>query len=413
MVVEGVEVGERRVVGELHGLVDPLDRLLVHRLDLVLLQHALVHEPLGEGGDRVALAPLLDLLLGAVLLRVGHGVAAVAVGHGLHELRLALLARAPERVGHDGVHVEHVHAVALGARHAEALRLQGEVGDRRVPVERGAHAELVVDDQEDHRQLPERGEVHRLAEGALVGGAVAHHREDHVLGALVVGGERDARGERERAADDAVAAEEAPLAVEEVHRAATASRGAVLAAEQLGHHGVRVRAARERLAVLAIGRHEVVGFAQRLGGADDGALLADREVEEAADLGLGVHLAGALLEAADEHHLGEDEAAGLLVREGVRAALGLAVIGLLARAGALGGHRTGLYPVPPGRHSRRGSVAYAPMRCTTDDTPATPARPRPPRAGRRPRTPGRRRPRSERRALRAHRPRPWPPSGGP
>ena len=163
----------------------------------------------------------------------------------------------------------------LRAGHAEALGLARQVGDRRVAVERGAHAELVVDDQEDHRQLPERGEVHGLAEGALVGGAVAHHREDHVLGALVVGGQRHARGEREGAADDAVAAEEAPLAVEQVHRAAAAAGGAVLAAEQLGHHGVGVGAARERLAVLAIGRHQVVGLAQRLGAADDGGLLAD------------------------------------------------------------------------------------------------------------------------------------------
>src|SRR3712207_8691343 len=41
---------------------------------------------------------------------------------------------------------------------------------------------------------------------------------------------------------------------------------------------------------------------QRARGADDRRLLADREVQEAADLGLGVHLAGALLEAPDEEH---------------------------------------------------------------------------------------------------------------
>ena len=67
------------------------------------------------------------------------------------------------------------------AGHAEALGLLREVGHRRVALERGAHAELVVDDQEHHRQLPERGEVHRLAERALVGGAVAEHAERHVV----------------------------------------------------------------------------------------------------------------------------------------------------------------------------------------------------------------------------------------
>ncbi len=52
----------------------------------------------------------------------------------------------------------------------------------------------------------------------------------------------------------------------------------------------------------AVGRDEVVVVAQRARRADDRRLLADREVQEAADLRLRVHLAGALLEAADEHH---------------------------------------------------------------------------------------------------------------
>ena len=179
----------------------------------------------------------------------------------------------------------------------------------------GAHPELVVDDHEDHRELPERGEVHGLAEGALVRGAVAHHREDHVVGALVVRGEGDAGRERKRAAHDSVAAEEALVPVEQVHGAPAAAGAAVDAAEQLGHDGVRMRAARERLAMLAVGGHEVVRVAERLGGADDGGLLADAEVEEAADLRLRVHLAGALLEAADEEHLLEDGPTGLLVRQ--------------------------------------------------------------------------------------------------
>ena len=76
----------------------------------------------------------------------------------------------------------------------------------------------------------------------------------------------------------------------------------VVAPEQLGHDVVGVRAARERVAVRAVGRDQVVPVAHRAHRADDRRLLADREVQEAADLGLGVHLARALLEAADEHH---------------------------------------------------------------------------------------------------------------
>ncbi len=83
----------------------------------------------------------------------------------------------------------------------------------------------------------------------------------------------------------------------------------------------RVRAPRERLTVLAIGREQVVALAKRLGGADDRRLLADAEVEEAADLRLRVHLAGALLEAPDQEHLLEHREAGLPAWQRVRGRL--------------------------------------------------------------------------------------------
>src|SRR4030095_16207988 len=67
-------------------------------------------------------------------------------------------------------------------------------------------------------------------------------------------------------------------------------------------------------------------------------LLADAEVEEAADLGLGVHLARPLLEAADEHHLAEDVAARAGVRKRVGAALPLFVARVLLCRGAPRGH---------------------------------------------------------------------------
>ena len=174
--------------------------------------------------------------------------------------------------------------------------------DRGVALDRRAHAELVVGDHEDDRQLPEGGEVERLAERALVGGAVAEHADRDLVEPLVVGRQRHAGGQRQVAADDPVAAHEAVLEVEHVHRAAAAVRDALLAAEQLGHHAVGIRAAGERVAVRAVGRDQVVLVAHRPAGADDRRLLADRQVQEAADLGLRVHLARALLEAADEHH---------------------------------------------------------------------------------------------------------------
>src|SRR3954470_17535252 len=85
VVVERFRLGVRRVVGELDRLVDDGDRRLVEFLEVLVREHLVLDEALAERRDRVALAPLLDLLLRAVLLRVGHRVAAEAIGDRLDE----------------------------------------------------------------------------------------------------------------------------------------------------------------------------------------------------------------------------------------------------------------------------------------------------------------------------------------
>ena len=177
------------------------------------------------------------------------------------------------------------------------------------------HPVEVVLDEEDDRQPPEGREVHRLAEVAGVGGAVAEHADGHLVGALVVGGEREPGGDREVAADDPVAAHEAAVAVEDVHRAAASAGGAVLAAEQLGHHVLGVGAAGDRVAVGPVGADQVVVRLHHRGRADDRRLLADRQVQEPAGLRTLVLAARLLLEAADQGHLAEQFAARLGVGE--------------------------------------------------------------------------------------------------
>ena len=215
------------------------------------------------------------------------------------------------------VRVDDVHAVALHPRHPVALALDLQVGHRGVALERGPHAEAVVRDHEDDGQAPQRREVHRLAERSLVGGTVAELADRRVVVAQVVGGEAEARRDRQVAADDPVAAHEAPRQVEHVHRAAAAVAEAVDAAEQLGHDLPRRGAARDRLAVRAVGRDQVVGVAHRAHRSDHRGLFADRQVQEAADLRAGVLLAGALLEMPDEQHGREPLAGYVGVRERV------------------------------------------------------------------------------------------------
>ena len=108
-------------------------------------------------------------------------------------------------------------------------------------LDRGPHPVEVVLDQEEDRQLPQRRQVHRLAEVAGVGGAVAEHADGDRVFALVLGGEGEAGGDRQVAADDPVAAHEAVLGVEDVHRAAAPAAGPVDPAEELGHHPLRAR----------------------------------------------------------------------------------------------------------------------------------------------------------------------------
>jgi hypothetical protein len=115
-----------------------------------------------------------------------------------------------------------------------------------------------------------------------------------------------AGGERQVRAHDGVPAQEVPALVEQVHRAALALGEAVTAPEQLRHRAPRIAALGQAVAVLAIRRDGVVVVAQRGGDAGRDRLLADRQVQEAPDLAEGVVLRRLLLEAADQHHVGEE-----------------------------------------------------------------------------------------------------------
>ena len=144
----------------------------------------LLDEPLAElDGCGSELHHLLDLFLRAVLARVGHRVAAVAVGLGLDQRRPLLLARAVDGLAQRVAHGQQVHAVDVAAGDAVGGAALVEVLDRGRAVEGGAHAVAVVLDDVDDRQVPQRAHVQRLVEGALVDGAVAEEAEHDLVGA--------------------------------------------------------------------------------------------------------------------------------------------------------------------------------------------------------------------------------------
>ena len=166
-----------------------------------------------------------------------------------------------------------------------------------------AHGVAVVLDHVDDRQLPERRHVEALVDLSLVCGAVAEIGEaDRAVLAVAVG-EGDAGAEGDLGADDAVAAVEVLLLREHVHGAALALRQAAAASGQFGHDALRVHAAGEHVAVIAVTRDHLVAFLRGHLHADDHGLLPDIEVAEAADEAHAVHLAGLFLETADHQHL--------------------------------------------------------------------------------------------------------------
>ena len=128
-----------------------------------------------------------------------------------------------------------------------------DVGFGFGPVQGRAHGVAIVLADEEHRQRPQRREVHGLVELALGRRALAEEAGGDMRRAAHLVGQRQAHRQRQAAADDGIAAIEAVRGVEQVHRAAAPARGAGRLAIHLGHDLVHRHAAHQRMAVLAIG----------------------------------------------------------------------------------------------------------------------------------------------------------------
>src|SRR3984957_4418148 len=292
--------------GELGRFVDGGAHRRVEFFQLIFAGPFLVEQAFAHLLDRVVLsAHFVDLLLGPVFGRIRHGVSPIAIGHHFQNGR-ALAGAAPGDGGFGGrLHRTHVHAVDLSAGNVERQAALGEVGLRRGAQDRGAHGIAVVLDDIDHGELPQLRHVEALVDLALVGGAVAEiGQRDAVVAAIFVG-KGQTGAERHLGCDDAVPAIKILVAGEHVHRAALALGIAAAASGQFRHHALGVHAASQHVAVIAIaGDHLIAVFLGQFHADDDG-FLADIEVAEAADQAHAVHLAGLLLEAADQEHLAQ------------------------------------------------------------------------------------------------------------
>src|SRR6185312_8449919 len=148
----------------------------------------------------------------------------------------------------------------------------------------GAHRITIVLDDEDDGELPEGGKIVGFVDGTLVDGTVAHERHRGTLEALVLDTVGEAGAEGDLAADDAVAAPVILVGREIVHRATLALGATGDLAVVLGHEGAGVHADGDGVTMVAVGGYDVVVGTHQGAATDGDGLLADVEMEEAADL---------------------------------------------------------------------------------------------------------------------------------
>ena len=274
----------------------------------------LVHE------ERVTGLPPLDLLGGPVALRVALVVTVPAERRRLED-------RGTSPRPHGGDHVLHGrrrrhHVVAVDGGVGDAVPGGPALEGRPVLGRRGREFRIpVVLAEEDHRQLPHGGEVHRLVERALRRRPVAEegHGDAAISSQLGCGG--GAHGDRRPGGDDPVGPEDADPRVGDVHRTAPAAVRTPVLAHQLAEHPERVEALGQAVPVAPMGRGDHVIGSEGPARTHGGGLLSGGEVDEAGDLAVAVERRHPLLEATDHQHAAVhlDELGGRAPRSGGKA----------------------------------------------------------------------------------------------
>src|SRR6516165_3328120 len=293
----------RRVLCELCRRGDAIPDLTVDLLEL-RLRRSTFQQTSTCLIDRVVLGThSVDFIPGAILCRVGHRMAAITVRHHFEDDRPLAGSGVLGGGKPSLVYGEHAHAVYLLARDAIGSTAMKQVGARRGAIDRRPHPVSIVLDHVNDRQLPQRGHVEALIDLPLIDRAIAEIGDRDLPVCAIMMGKGEPGSDRHLRADDAVAAKEAHLPAEHVHRAALAVRLAATTPGQLGHDAPGIHAAGQHMAVIAIGRDNRVAFLERCLHADDDRFLPDIEVAVTAYQPHAVHLPSPLLEPPDQQHV--------------------------------------------------------------------------------------------------------------
>ena len=171
-----------------------------------------------------------------------------------------------------------------------------------IALDRRAHGIAVVLAYEQNRQLPESGEIQTLVELAFRRRAVAKEAGGDLSPALHLVGQCQPHREGQAAAHDRIATVETVPASNRCIEPPRPPAGAFLFAVHFGHHGAHRDAADQRLAVLAISRHNGVVAARAPASRRPHSPPPRLQMKKAANLLGAVELGATLLEAADAEH---------------------------------------------------------------------------------------------------------------
>ncbi len=299
-------VGRREValVGELDGVFHRGSCALDVGLEVVIGGEASFFQLRLEQLDGIAVGlPLRLFFARAAARRVGHRVATEAIADSLDQRRAIASAGGRRRRLPRLAHGQRIHAVHAQIGHAIGGGARLQRVHRPGLLDVHAHRVAVVLAEIDDGQLPQRGQVQRLVERAFIHRAIAKEGQRDIALLLILDAEAHAGGDDELRADDGLAAQQPMLGAVHVHRAALAATTAGHFAVQLCHDSAWLDTLGDGMPVLAIAAEDVIGRAQRGDGPHASRLLADVQVEEAADLAQGVGLASLLFELPDERHL--------------------------------------------------------------------------------------------------------------
>ena len=260
-------------------------KILADGFDLSLVEHADVEQIGLVVGYGILFAPHVKEFLRHILGAARLLVAAHPEGHRLQNHWSAVFAHLRSDFRDCAVHFKYIVAVDLDAFHAIADRLVDEKLVAKLFAARCAQAIAVVFNEENDRQVPNRGHVDGLMEITFTRAAIPRKHAGNDVVAVQVTRERDAVGDREHGPEVGNHADHAVLGRTEVEAAVAALGEALTAALPLRKQLAEFHAAVGEDAEVAVQRQDVVLFLQGHGGAYRNGLLADAR-EPFADLAL-------------------------------------------------------------------------------------------------------------------------------